>query len=168
MKIWPTLIAMAIAGTAFLAPDPVAAHQQKLTVTTVATNPRTGALEVAHQIPVHDAEHALRAEGAVAPDLVGNAESRNAFARYVAARFSVAANGTPVPLSLVGSEIEGGSIWVYQEAPAPIAGAELVVDSQILMDLWARQENRVNLGDGTDVSTLIFSAGSRPQSGYLP
>ena len=48
---------------------PLLAHQQKITITTVAVNPRTGMIEVVHQVPVHDAErcavvakkHAVRA-----------------------------------------------------------------------------------------------------------
>jgi hypothetical protein len=48
---------------------------------------------------------------------------------------------------------------VYQEAPAPQGEATVRVNSQILTDVWARQENRVNIGGGTDVTTFIFSAG---------
>jgi hypothetical protein len=33
------------------------------------------------------------------------------------------------------------------------------VRSLILTDVWARQENRVNIGAGTQVETLIFRAG---------
>jgi hypothetical protein len=141
---------------ASLAPAPLLAHQQKIAISTVSANPRTKRLEVVHQVPVHDAEHALRRQGQASADLVGSAESREAFARYVARRFDY-----------VGSEIRGGSLWVYQEAALPRAKAVLKVNSQILTDVWAKQENRVNLGSGAQVRTLIFHAGDPAKAAPL-
>ena len=59
----------------------------------------------------------------------------------------------------MGSEVKGGSLWVYQEMPVPASSQTVSINSQILTDLWARQENRVNLGGGTNVKTLVFRAG---------
>ena len=146
---------------------PLLAHQQKITITTVAVNPRTGMIEVVHQVPVHDAEHALTVQGVRLPDIVGSAKSREDFARYVTTRFLLEVDGAPVELSYVGSEIAGGSLMVYQEAPAPKGEALVRVNSQVLTDVWARQENRVNLGSGTRVTTFIFTAGDGAQEGVL-
>ena len=33
---------------------PAAAHQQKRTISTIARNPRSGRIEIMHQVPVHD------------------------------------------------------------------------------------------------------------------
>ncbi len=139
---------------------PAGAHQHKLVVSTIAINERSQRMEVMHQIPVHDAEHALRRGGTHSPDIVGSEESRRTFASYVADRFRLTVNGDPIELVLVGSEITGGSLWVYQEAPAPAADAIVSVNSQILTDIWSRQENHVNLGGGTDVTTLVFRGGA--------
>jgi hypothetical protein len=146
---------------------PLRAHQQKFAVSTISVNPRTRRLEVVHQVPVHDAEHALRRQGAASADIVGSPASREAFARYVAGRFTLRANDGPVALELVGSEITGGSLWVYQEAPALPAGTKLIVNSQILTDVWAKQENRVNLGAGTAVETLVFHGGDPAKAATL-
>jgi hypothetical protein len=158
---------LVLALAAPLAGGPVLAHQQKIAISTVSANPRTERLEVVHQVPVHDAEHALRAQGSKSPDIVGSADSREDFARYVARRFLLAIDGQDVTLDYVGSEISGGSLMVYQEAPAPRAGAVVRVNSQILTDVWARQENRVNLGSGTAVTTFIFTAGDPPREAEL-
>jgi hypothetical protein len=157
---------------ALLLAAPLAAHQQKFTISTVALNPRTGMIEVVHQVPVHDAEHALRIQGAENPDIIGSPASREAFARYVTRRFLLSVNGSIITPDYVGSEITGGSLWVYQETPAPApddAGGQgmLRVNSQILTDIWARQENRVNIGAGTSVTTFIFKAGDGAQSTAL-
>lgn len=159
------LLAPIGAGTAL-------AHQQKFTISTVSINPRTGMIEIAHQVPVHDAEHALVVQRTGnpdihTPDIIGSQDSREAFARYVTRRFLLVVNGEIVTPDYVGSEITGGSLWVYQEAPAPEGGVEVRINSQILTDVWARQENRVNLGGGTSVTTFIFKAGDTPQSAPL-
>ncbi|MGY6550910.1 MAG: DUF6702 family protein [Erythrobacter sp.] len=157
------ILALALLLAAPGALVPALAHQQKLAVSTLSLNPRTDKLEVVHQVPVHDAEHALKHQG-IAADIVGSAESREAFARYVARRFTLETGGKPVALGYVGSEIKGGSLMVYQEAAKPRVGATMNVNSQILTDVWARQENRVNIGSGTKVQTLIFSAGDPQQA----
>jgi hypothetical protein len=149
------------------------AHQQKIAISTIALNPRSGMVEIAHQVPVHDAEHALRVQGAKNPDIIGSAKSREDFARYVTRRFLFQINGQVIEPAYVGSEITGGSLWVYQEVPAPAPGpvgsdpAVLRFNSQILTDVWARQENRVNIGGGTNVATFIFKSGGAPRSAAL-
>lgn len=144
------------------------AHQQKIAITTVSLNKRTGMIEIAHQVPVHDAEHALIAQGIKTPDIIGSETSREAFAAYVTRRFLLEMDGASVTPSYVGSEIDGGSLWVYQEVPAPADGnAALRFNSQILTDVWARQENRVNIGGGTAPETFIFHAGDPPREALL-
>jgi len=93
---------------ALLLAAPAWAHQQKIAISTISVNPRTDQLELVHQVPVHDAEHALRVQGIKVPDIVGSADSREAFARYVARRFMLEMDGAPITPSYVGSEISGG------------------------------------------------------------
>ncbi len=145
------------------------AHQQKIAISTITLNPRSGAIEIVHQVPVHDAEHALRAQGTKNADIIGSASSREAFARYVTRRFLLEVDGTLAEPAYVGSEITGGSLWVYQEVPPPAdaARAALRFNSQILTDVWARQENRVNIGSGTRVQTFIFKSGAVPADALL-
>jgi hypothetical protein len=163
---WLIVLALVLAP---LGAETALAHQQKITISTVSVNPRTGMIEVVHQVPVHDAEHALRLQGADNPDIIGSAASREAFARYATRRFLLMVDGAVVSPDYVGSEIIGGSLWVYQEAPAPPEPeARIRINSQILTDVWARQENRVNIGGGTDVTTYIFTGGDAAQETLLP
>ncbi len=148
---------------ALLLSAPLMAHQQKFTISTLSVNARTERLEIVHQVPVHDAEHALRVQGAKTPDIIGDGESRETFAAYVTRRFMIEIDGQAIAPAYVGSEIDGGSLYIYQEAPAPQADAEIRINSQILTDVWARQENRVNVGSGTDMTTHIFRAGTGAQ-----
>ncbi|MEM6908736.1 MAG: DUF6702 family protein [Pseudomonadota bacterium] len=162
------MIRLFAALLALLVAVPAAAHQQKVAVSSIAHNPRSGMLEVVHRVPLHDAEHALRSQGITAPDIISDLDSRRAFARYVAERFSLDVNADEFTLTLLGSEIEGGYLMIYQEAPSPGRGAEIAVSSQILTDVWASQRNRVNIGDGTSVETLTFTAGDGAKSAVLP
>jgi hypothetical protein len=152
---------------ALLLAAPLMAHQQKITISTITINPRTARIELVHQVPVHDAEHALRRQGSEAPDIVGSVASREAFARYVQRRFLLEIDGHPASPAYVGSEISGGNVMVYQEVPAPAGGVNLRVNSQILTDVWLRQENRVNIGTGAALTTLVFGAGDTPLEAVL-
>lgn len=160
---------------ALLLAFPASAHQQKITISTISHNPRSDMLEVVHLIPLHDAEEALeaqpniadRAAGNTIADIINDIESRRAFVRYLAARFSIEVDQQNVELTLLGSEIDGGKLIVYQEAPSPGRGTEMFVRSQLLTDIWPSQENRINLGAGTQVETLIFKAGDRRKSAIL-
>ena len=167
IRAFVLLIALLLALPSSVA-TPLAAHQQKVALSSLAHNPRTGLLEVVHRVPLHDAEHALEALGVRAPDIINDLESRRAVARYVASRFSVSHEGKPMALTLLGTEIDGGRLVVYQEAPSPGAGAQLSVNSQILTDVFVQQENRVNMGVGTSVETLVFTDGDTARLALLP
>lgn len=167
---WALLLALVLAV-------PAAAHQQKLAITTIEHNPRTGLIEVIHRIPLHDAEHALRQQqergqggperGGASADIVSDPDSRRQFALYVTDRFSIAFEGELIDLTTLGSEIEGGHLLVYQEAPSPGLGAELSVRSAILTDIWPTQVNRVNVGAANTPVTLIFRARDQAKSVVL-
>ncbi len=146
---------------------PAAAHQQKVTVSTVEHNARSGMIEVVHRVPLHDAEHALRRLGAPSADIIEDGASRLAFEIYVSLNFSIDVDGSEIAMTLLGSEVEGGYLLVFQEAPSPGPGSELLVRSALLTDIWTRQTNRVNVGAGTSPQTLIFRPGDRAKSAEL-
>ena len=107
-------------ASVLLTMGPALAHQQKAALTEILFNPRTGNIEVAHRFILHDAEHAIRKTLDIGDSLVGSPDTQSAFANYVADRFALAtSDGTALPLTLLGAEIEGGYLWVYQETPAP-------------------------------------------------
>lgn len=168
MRYPGVLVALAAGLMTAWSPFQAAAHQQQTTISVIAHNPRTQMLEVVHTVPLHDAEHALRMQGQRAPDILGNVESRRAFARYVAQRFSLAHGDEAIKLTLLGTQIEDGKLIVYQEGSSPGPGALLTANSQILTDVWAKQENRVNFGTGTSVETRVFHAGDGFKSALLP
>ncbi|MEE4538411.1 MAG: DUF6702 family protein [Erythrobacter sp.] len=158
---------LALIAAALFFAVPAAAHQQKITITTVEHNARTGLLEIVHRIPLHDAEHVLRARGIKDADIVSDMQSRRAFARYVAQRFTLTVAGESLALTLLGSEIESGQLLVYQEHPSPGPGKVLTVHSQIFTEIWASQVNRVNIGQVSSPITVIFHRGDSAKRAVL-
>jgi len=147
-----TLFALAVlvSGTAF-------AHKQKAAVTEVSFNVRTGMIEVAHRFIIHDAEHAISDVVGERRDLIHDAATQTFFADYVASHFDLTVNDKPAKLTLLGGEIEGGHIWVYQEAPAPFFVTRLALSQSALTEVWQGQLNTVNIRTGSITQTLTFS-----------
>jgi hypothetical protein len=144
---------------AILLPISAGAHEIKTALSEVLFNPRSGHVEIAHRFVMHDAEHAMRAGTHEHADLAGDPEARRQFASQVAGQFVLAdGEGRPYPLELVGSEIEGGYLWVYQEIDIGEVNAdEMLIRQDALRERWPDQLNRVNVRKGEEVRSLAFT-----------
>ena len=138
-----------------------AAHQGKEAVTRVLFNDRTGNIEVMHRFLVHDAEHAARELMGAEADILASSETRDRFAAYVSERFSLSdQTGTPLPLRLLGHEIEGRYLWVYSETPIPDALDALTMTHDALRDVWPEQVNLVNVDRDGATQSALFAGGT--------
>ena len=124
---------------------PLHAHQQKSGVTTVSHNPRTHNLEVVHRLYIHDAEHAVKTLFNSDVDILKEPTTQSAFAQYVTERFGMYTSSKVLPLVLVGYEVDGQFFYVYQETPMPTELDELDIRHEVLVDVWPKQRNLVNL-----------------------
>ena len=113
-----------------------AAHRMPGSLSTIKKNPNTGGIEVIHRLHTHDAELGiitiLNDRGISLEQLVGRAH----LALYVEERFLVApidngSIGAPLQLELVGAELDGEFILVYQELKSDLPG-EIAVRDDIL------------------------------------
>lgn len=135
-------------------------HQLKAAQTSVALSPATGLVEVIHRFYVHDAEHAVGQLGKLTGDIHRDAQLRNAFARYVAQRFTLVDHeGHSLPRVLVGTEIDGDFLWVYEEMPGGAWPRIAKVRHDSLQELWPEQENRVNVHTEGGLRTVVLRAG---------
>lgn len=145
-----------------------AAHEQNTAITTVLFNPRTEHIEVMHEFSLHDAEHAARKLSLTdreTIDLHRNQRARDAFSLYVSQRFFLSdRTDRLLPLTLVGSEVDGNRLWVYQEIPIPQQLQGLIIRHHALRDIWPRQVNRVNIEREGTIRTLIFEGSTDQQS----
>jgi hypothetical protein len=136
------------------------ADRQPGSLSTIKKNRETGAVEIIHRLHNHDAElgvmAALGDKTLTLDKLVGRAQ----LALYVEDRFVVAALteegiGAPLDLELIGAELDGEFILVYQEYNGKLP-AQLAVRDDILRDVFPEQVNHVNIATGGEVHSLIF------------
>ncbi|MEO1101575.1 MAG: DUF6702 family protein [Pseudomonadota bacterium] len=141
---------------------PALAHPQKVAVTQILFNDRTDQLEIAHRFALHDAENAAAQMSDVRPDLIGSAKARQDFAAYVVGGFSLRdGDDRPIALTLLGTEIEAGYLWVYQEATLPDGKPSLTIRQDALRDVWPEQTNLVTVEHGKVFRSLTFKDGAQ-------
>ena len=146
-----------------LLPLTTSAHLTKAALTTVELNARTGLVEVVHRFLAHDAEHAITTLSGLSGDLRSDPVLQDAFARYVAGRFEmIDADGAPIDLELIGAELDGPYLWIYQEAAGDRFDAISGVGHPALQELWGEQINQVNVRTAAGMRTLHLDA-SRPR-----
>ena len=143
---------------AICAPLTASAHQLQVAISTVRFVPRTATIQVIHRFYSHDAEHALSSMAGRRVDILGDEASQQAFGRYVDAHFQLHDKGDKlIPMSLVGVELDGDFIWVYQETPIPGELTGLTVSNTALLDEIPGQVNTVNVECASELETLEFS-----------
>jgi len=130
-------------------------------LSTIKTNPTSGSIEIIHRLHNHDAELGmitLLGDRTITLDtLVGRAQ----LALYVEDRFAIASvedgnPGAPLLLELVGAELDGEFVLVYQEYHGQLP-AVVAVRDDILRDVFPDQVNHVNIAVGGEVRSLTFS-----------
>lgn len=135
------------------------AHQQKESYTTVLFNERTGNLEISHRFYIHDAEHALAQEIKANADLNDDQETRKLFTYYISENFALKdSENKLLPLTIVGSEVDGKYFWVYQETPITIHMHNFKVSMSALQDVWPEQINHINFELNKRVHSIRLSS----------
>lgn len=155
-------LALAGAGLAALT-TPAQAHRAKSALTLVRWNRPAGMLEVEHGLHAHDAEIALNQIGKLATPDLSQLSDRAQLALYVEARFALSPpGGVGLPLKLLGAELDGENVRVYQEVGLAVLPDRLSVRNRILRDVFPVQINQVNFdlyGDPGRIRTLTFLGG---------
>ena len=143
-----------------LAATAASAHRMPGSLSTIKANPNTGGVEVIHRLHNHDAEIGiitiLNDRSFSLEQLLGRAQ----LALYVEERFLLAAVdngsiGAPLELELIGAELDGEFVLVYQELNGELPN-EIAVRDDILRDVFPDQVNHVNIAIGGEVRSLTF------------
>ena len=140
---------------------PAYAHRQRLSVSEVEWNPTTKVLGVTHRFHLHDAEKALAAEGLISKPDLHNLRSQAKLALYVESQFGLKSGDNDIELSVLGAQVEGNNIYIFQEAILEQRPEALTVRCEILRSVFPDQRNHVNLRLYTPVKTLTFSGRER-------
>lgn len=157
------ILALAGAGLLLGAAPMARAHRAKAALTLVRFNRTSGVLEVEHTLHAHDAEMALNQIAKLSTPDLSQLDDRARLALYVEARFALTPPGGPsLALKLLGAELDGEEVRVYQEMPMTAPPAKLSVRNMILRDVFPVQINQVNFdlyGDPARIRTLTFLGG---------
>jgi hypothetical protein len=145
-------------GTLLIAAFSVNAHQQKTAISTVLFNPRTENIEIMHRFRVHDAEHAVKEIFGKDADIIDSKETQEQFGDYVNQRFNLFdSDEQSLPLKMVGVELDGKFLWVYQETTQPTKLDNMTIRHNALRDLWPEQINTINVEGKGKLQTLTFA-----------
>ncbi|MFT6123378.1 MAG: hypothetical protein ACJASG_001910 [Oleiphilaceae bacterium] len=154
-------IANWLIGTLLFAALSLSAHQQKTAISTVLFNARTENIEIMHRFRVHDAEHAVKEILGKDADIIDSKLTQKQFGDYVNERFSLFdSDEKPLSLKMVGVELDGKFIWVYQETKlAPLSKQldNMTIRHNALRDLWPEQVNTINVEGKGKLQTLTFA-----------
>ncbi|WP_297507855.1 DUF6702 family protein [uncultured Caulobacter sp.] len=148
------------AASLALAPLPAAAHRGHGALSVVEIDARSGAVTVSHRVPTHDAEPAL---ALIAPDAqasLDDPEAVEALKRYVAKRFSVTVNDSPIALTLKDMTLGADEVrfeYAGKIAPGEASGA-VAVTAAMFADIYGDEVNQVNVRRRGVTRTLVFNA----------
>jgi len=145
---------------ATMAAAPSFAHRLARTETEVRISP-DGTIAVIHVYHLQDAQSALFHAGLIDQPDLSSLRARAKLALYTERNFAVAAGDVSATLEIIGAEIEGDSVYIYQEGQ--IGGGPLTVDARMLRDLIKTQSNSVNIVQGGQTITLDFSGDDGPK-----
>jgi hypothetical protein len=136
------------------------ADRQPGSLSTIKTNPSSGNIEIIHRLHTHDAELGIIATVGDRTLTLDRLVGRAQLALYVEERFLIAKMdgdgiGAPLQLKLIGAEIDGEFVLVYQEITDTLPD-QFAVRNNILRDVFPEQVNQVNIALSGEVRSLVF------------
>jgi hypothetical protein len=139
---------------------PAHADRQPGSLSTIKTSPASGNIEIIHRLHNHDAELGVITVHGDRSQTLDKLEGRARLALYVEARFIIAeaiddAIGAPLTLELIGAELDGEFILVYQEYSGKLP-SRIAVQDGILRDVFPEQINQVNISIAGHIRSLTF------------
>lgn len=136
---------------------PAYAHREKTTLSEVTWNPDSGFLYVTHSFHTHEAEQALYAAGVISSPKFESLRSRAQLALYTETKFSLKTLGNDdIALELIGAEIDGPDVYVFQQARLTSAPKGLIITCALLRSLIPEQINTVDVRLSSRVVSLDF------------
>ena len=139
------------------------AHRQHFSWTDISFNNSSNQIQIVHRVHAHDAIQLLEFDEETSIDLT-NATIQAKFALYIAGQFQLELEDHSASIELIGVELEGNYIFVYQETSLHKPPKKLRVHSTIFQNLFSDQLNIVNLNlDGQTTQSLEFRNKSTPK-----
>ena len=132
------------------------AHREPGILTTIEWNNSIERTEIIHRIHTHDAELGVAMVDNLPLLSVGNTEGMARIALYVENHFSILSEEGSLDIELVGAELIGDYIFVYQEWIDPLS-TNIFTKNEILREIYPLQINQVNIISEGNIRTLTFT-----------
>ncbi len=139
-------------------------HREKNMVIETLWSPKNELLYASHKFHLHQTEVSLFEAGITHSAKFESLRARAELALYVEKNFTIESlEGTPLPLEVLGAEIEGRDVWVYQQARLNTAPKGLIVTCDLLRGIIPNQINHVDVKLGGKTHSLAFSGNDGPK-----
>ena len=135
----------------------LSAHRTPEGLTTIERNPNTDTIEITHRFHLQDAEEAMQVILADKNLTLESIEGRARLSLHVETAFQIAddESDTPFSLLLVGAQIEGDQILVFQEYTGKFPPA-IKVRHDAFRDAFPQQANTLKVKLDSRIHTLVF------------
>ncbi|TWI64411.1 hypothetical protein IP91_03181 [Pseudoduganella lurida] len=140
------------------------AHNYHMGMADIGYNAATGNTEIVHTYTAHDLETLLTNLYGRQFDM-GMEEDQEVLRRYLEKRFTITADGKPLPLQWVGVKADADVLTIFQQVERTALPAGALLFDGVLSDFIATQVNTVNVGarNGRPAVTLVFTAKQEKQ-----
>lgn len=146
---------------------PAYAHSEKASVTDISWSHDDGYLYVTHKFHLHQTEVSLFKAGITHSAKFESLRARAELALYVEKNFTLQyRNEDPLILEILGAEIEGRDVYVYQQAKLNSAPDGLIVTSNLLRDIIPGQINHVDVKLDGATRSLAFRGNDGPKKAF--
>jgi len=135
---------------------PATAHEAARVETQVVINPDES-LDVTHVLQLSAAQRLLFKAGIIDKNDMTGLKARAQAALYASERFELNANGARIDLDILGAEVEGGHLYIYQTGTLHEFPETWSARNSILRDLSPRFDNVVNVPTAEGIRTILFS-----------
>ena len=150
------ILLTAICAVSFASSFHASAHEAARVETEVKLSP-SGNLDVTHVLQLSAAQRLLFKAGVIDKNDMTGLRSRAQAALYSSERFELKADGDTIPLDILGAEVEGGHLYIYQTGTLEALPDSWSAKNLILRDLSPRFDNVINLPTKDGIRTLTFS-----------
>jgi len=138
-------------------PTPKAFAHEAARVETEVKLTASGNLDVTHVLQLSAAQRLLFKAGVIEKNDMTGLRSRAQAALYSSERFALKADGQNIPLNILGAEVAGGHLYIYQTGTLSTLPETWSAQNSILRDLSPRFDNIINLPTKDGIRTVTFS-----------
>jgi len=151
------LILLAAFCAAMLCLPPQSFAHDAPRVETVVKLDESGELEVTHTLQLSAAQRLLFKAGIIDKNDMTGLRARAQAALYSSERFELMADGKTIPLEILGAELGGGHLYIYQTGSLDALPEKWSAKNSILRDLSPRFDNVINVPTEDGIRTIVFS-----------